>query len=628
VSPQKKKPAKKTPGRKPRVRKKVYGEKHITVFLLLICFSQTLFLGLLLYTLVSLHIPDIRNVANYQPPQATVIYDRNGKIIDRMFIENRIVIPLSSMSPHLPKAFIAAEDGRFLEHPGLDFFSVLRAAINNFRAGGGKGQGGSTITQQVAKSLLLTPEKTYVRKFKEAILAWRIDNLLSKEEILYIYLNQIYLGEGAYGVEVAAQRYFGKKASQLSLGECALLAGLPQAPSRYSLRKHLDRAVKRQKYVLNRMAADGYVSAAEAKKAYGASVRLNKQSPLYSEMNGFYLEIVKKRARAVLKKPLQRAGAHIYTHLDLDMQRKGLAAVRKGVKDSLLRQRISDRKIKNPPQAALVCIETSTAKVRALMGGTSFVRSPFDRAAQARRPAGSTFKPFVYAAAMKSGWTPASMIDDSSFAVTGKDGKEWRPKNYSRTYHGATTLSNALIHSYNAATVRLMQKVGVNKVHAVARKSGIRSKMPPDLSLALGAVDVSLLEMTTAYTVFAGDGTSYPPSFIDKIVLSDGSVHRFSDKWQRKSVLTTKELRYMQSMLAGVVQSGTGKRVSSVPGVRGGKTGTTNDNRDAWFIGYDGRYTTGIWLGNDRNQSLGRSETGGSAAAPVWREFMLSIKKK
>jgi len=214
VSSQKNKSGKKGPVRKTRIPRKVYNEKHITGFLLLVCFFQTFFLTILLYILFSLHIPDIRNVANYQPSEATVIYDRHGEIVDRMFIENRTVIPLSSMSPHLPKAFVAAEDGRFFEHPGLDLFSVLRAAVNNLR-GGGKGQGGSTITQQVAKSLLLTPEKTYVRKFREAILAWRIDKLLSKEEILYIYLNQIYLGEGAYGVEAAAQVYFGKKASQL-----------------------------------------------------------------------------------------------------------------------------------------------------------------------------------------------------------------------------------------------------------------------------------------------------------------------------------------------------------------------------------------------------------------------------
>ena len=623
----KKKTVKKPAVRKPRARAKVYGEKQITVFLLLICLCQTLFLGLLLYTMTSLHIPDIRNVANYQPPEATIIYDRYGKIVDRMFTENRTVIPLSSMSSHLPKAFVAAEDGRFFEHPGLDFFSVLRAAINNFRTGG-KGQGGSTITQQVAKSLLLTPEKTYVRKFKEAILAWRIDRLLSKQEILYIYLNQIYLGEGAYGVEAASQVYFGKKASQLSLGECALLAGLPQAPSRYSLNKHLDRAVARQKYVLNRMAADGYVSAVEAKKAYGASIKLHKTVPFRSGPNSYYLEIVKKRARAVLKMPLQRAGAHIYTNLDPAMQRKALEAVQKGVKNSLKRQISSSGKKKSSPQGALVCLETSSAQVRALVGGTSFVKSPFDRATQARRPAGSVFKPFVYAAALKKGWSPGSIIDDSPISISGKDGKLWRPKNYSGTYHGPTTLYNALVYSYNAATVRLMQKVGVRDVHSVAKKSGISSRMMPELSLALGAIDVSLLEMTAAYTVFAGNGSSYPPSFIDKIVLSDGSVHRFSSGWQRKKVLRTKELQQLQSMLAGVVDVGTGKTVRDVPGVRGGKTGTTNASRDAWFIGYDNRYTTGIWVGNDRNQSMGRSESGGRTAAPIWRDFMLAIKRK
>ena len=620
-------PSKKIPVKKAAVRKKAYNEKHITFFLLCICFLQTSFLGLLLYVLVSLHIPDIRNVANYQPPQATVIYDGEGKIIDRMFIENRTVIPLSSMSPHLPKAFVAAEDGRFFEHPGLDFISVLRAAINNLRTGG-KGQGGSTITQQVAKSLLLTPEKTYVRKFKEAILAWRIDNLLSKEEILYIYLNQIYLGEGAYGVEVAAQTYFGKKASQLNLGECALLAGLPQAPSRYSLKKHLDRATERQKYVLNRMAADGYVSAGEAKKGYGAAINLNKQSLHRSGPNSYYLEVVKKRARAVLKMPLQKAGAHIYTNLDQNLQRKAVDAVRKGVKNSLLRQRASGGKKKNAPQGALVCLEISTGKVRGLVGGTDFKKSAFDRATQARRPAGSTFKPFVYAAAMKKGWSPETIIADSPFTMTGKDGKPWRPRNYSGTYHGSSTLRSALVHSYNAATVRLMQKVGVKDVVSLAGRAGITSPMDPNLSLALGATDVSLLEMTAAYSVFAGNGTSYPPSFIDKIISQDGTVHRFSDKWQRKKVLKAKELHQMQSMLSDVVNSGTGKRVRDVPGVRGGKTGTSNDNRDAWFIGYDNRYTTGIWLGNDRNQSLGRSESGGTAAAPVWRDFMLSLKKK
>lgn len=616
MSPQKNRSVKKSPASRKRAPRKVYNEKHITGYLLLICFFLTSFLTILLYILASLHIPDIRNVANYQPPEATVIYDRHGAIVDRMFVENRTVIPLSAMSSHLPKAFVAAEDGRFFEHPGLDLFSVLRAAINNFRKGG-KGQGGSTITQQVAKSLLLTPEKTYIRKFREAILAYRIDNLLSKEEILYIYLNQIYLGEGTFGVEAAAQKYFGKKASQLSLGECALLAGLPQAPSRYSLFKHLDRGVERQKYVLNRMAADGYISGHEAKKSYAASITLNKKLSFRSRQGNYYLEVVKKRARAVLKMPLQRAGAHIYTNLDPAMQGEALTALRKGVKGK-----------KPVPQAALVCLETSTSRVRALVGGTSFSESPFDRATQARRPAGSVFKPFVYGAALKKGWAPESLIDDSPLSIKGKDGKKWRPRNYSGTYHGSTTLADALAYSYNIATVRLLQKVGIKEVQRFAKGAGIHSEMSTDLSLALGTADVSLLEITAAYTVFGGNGTSFPPSFIDKIVLSDGSVHRFSDGWHREKMMDESELKDMQFMLSKVVRVGTGKRVSSVPGVRGGKTGTSSDNRDAWFIGYDSHHTTGVWVGNDRNQSLGKNQSGGSTAAPIWRDFMLSVKGK
>jgi len=363
------------------------------------------------------------------------------------------------------------------------------------------------------------------------------------------------------------------------------------------------------------MAADGYISGAQAKKSYDASVKLNKKQPRRSGAAGYYLGVVKKRARAVLGMPLQRAGAHIYTHLDQAIQIKALAAVRNGIKGK-----------KPLPQAALVCLETTTARVRALVGGTSYSESPFDRATQARRPAGSVFKPFVYGAALKKGWSPESVIYDSPLSITGKGGKQWRPKNYSGTYHGATTLGNALAYSYNTAAVRLLQRVGVKEVQKFAKGAGINSKMSSDLSLALGTTDVSLLEMTAAYVVFAGDGTSYPPSFIDKIVSSNGSVHRFSNGWRRETILKASELKQMQSMLSAVVRVGTGKRVISVPGVRGGKTGTTNDNRDAWFVGYDAHYTTGIWVGNDRNQSLGKNESGGATAAPIWRDFMLTVK--
>ncbi len=627
MSPPKPKTVKKRPARKPAVRRKVYTEKHISIFLIVLCLLQTAFLGSLLIALISLRIPDIRSVVRYRPPEATVIYDRKGRIVDRMFTENRTVIPLEAMSPFLSKAFVAAEDGRFYEHPGLDLFSVLRAAINNFRDGA-RSQGGSTITQQVTKSLLLTPEKTYIRKFKEAILAWRMDKLLSKEEILYIYLNQIYLGEGAHGVEAAAQIYFGKSAARLSLGECALLAGLPQAPSRYSLFDHPDRAVERQKYVLNRMAAEGFVSRNAAKKAYAAKIVLNRRPQHATDENAYYLAVVKKRARTILKKPLQSAGVKIYTNLDSSLQKNALAAVRRGVTASLSRQTRSGKSIHTVPQGGLVCIETMSARVRALVGGTSFKKSPFDRATQARRPAGSTFKPFVYATALSQGWSPSSTIDDSRLSITGRDGKKWNPKNYSGKYHGMTTLTEALANSYNAATVRLMQKTGYKKVHEIARKAGLTSELPPDLSLALGATDVSLLEITAAYTPFAGNGTFMQPSFIGKIVLGDGTVIYPEKKRNREVVASAKVMGEMRNMLKRVVTNGTARSVAGVPGVRGGKTGTSDENRDAWFVGYGKRYTTGIWVGNDRNQSMGRSGSGGTTAAPIWRDFMLAIDQK
>ena len=590
----------------------------------MICLLQTIVLGGMLLTYSNLNIPNIKSVANYRPAEATIIYDRHGKIVDRMFTENRTVIPLSKMSPHLAKAFVAAEDGRFYEHPGLDLISVLRAAINNFRHGA-KSQGGSTITQQVTKSLLLTPEKTYIRKIKESILAWRIDKVLSKDEILYIYLNQIYLGEGAHGVEAAAQVYFGKSASKLSLGECALLAGLPQAPSRYSLFNHMDRAVERQKYVLNRMAADGYVSSIAAKKAYEARIKLNPKVQYATDENAYYLQIVKKKARAYLGGPLQSAGVKIYTYLDSKMQSQALKAVRRGVKASKSRQVIAGKKVDVPPQAALVCIETKNSRIRALVGGTSYKKSPFDRATQAKRPVGSTFKPLVYAVALQQGWTPQSAIDDGPLSIRGKDGKTWSPKNYSGRFHGNTTLAQALAGSYNAASVRVMQKVGYKGVHKLAQNAGISADLPPDLSLSLGSADVSLLQMTGAYIPFAGDGTFLKPRFIEKMVLPDGSIVYPEDQGKRKRVLSQSVTTNMKRMLYGVIKKGTGRKVADVPGVQGGKTGTSDKSRDAWFIGYDKKYTTGVWVGYDRNQTMGKKESGGATAAPIWRDYMLGI---
>ena len=608
-------------------RKKPYNEKHIIGFLFGVCLTLTLFLGSLLFALYQLDIPDIRSVSHYRPAQTTLLFDKNGSIVEQLSVENRFVVPLNKMHQLLPKAFVAAEDGRFFEHPGLDSFSVLRALINNLREGR-KSQGGSTITQQVAKGLLLSPEKTYLRKFKEAILAWRIDKLLSKDEIIYIYLNQIYLGEGAYGVEAASRTYFNKTAEQLTLGEIALLAGLPQAPSRYSPFDHLQKARSRQRYVLNRMAADGYISDSEAREAYSRKVRLagSKKSTRRS-IYGYYLQEVKSRVEQMVGGNLETAGLRVYTNLDPSLQVKAGLAVRDGVIGVQKRQRA--RGIKKPltPEAALVCLEACTGRVRAVTGGSDFIKTPFNRAIQARRPAGSVFKPIVYATAFERGWSPSSIIVDEPVSIKGKDGESWQPKNFSGRNYGKVSLSQALVYSYNIPVIKLMQQIGVKPVMRKASLSGISSDLPSDLSLALGAADVSLLEMSSAYQPFICQGQFTEPRFIDRVTDAQGKV-LYQSRPNTRKVMNSNASVQVKTLLAQVISEGTGKKAQGVAGRSGGKTGTSDKNRDAWFIGYNNNLITGVWVGNDKNQSLGEGENGGSTAAPIWKNFLLRAGKK
>jgi penicillin-binding protein 1A len=608
-----------------RKRRKPYREKAIIAFLFSVCGSLSLFLGLMLFVLDQLHIPDIRSVSNYQPPQTTLIYDRHGTVVEKIYRENRIVVPLDRMHPQVPNAFVAAEDGRFFEHPGLDFFSVFRAFVNNLKEGK-KSQGGSTITQQVAKGLLLTPEKTYLRKFKEAILAWRIDTLLNKDEIIYIYLNHIYLGEGAYGIEAASRTYFNKSASTLSLAEVALLAGLPQAPSRYSPRDNWEKARARQRYVLNRMAADGYITEAEAQRAYLKKTTIVKRNTPAKQANGYYLQEVKKRAEQMLGGRLETAGLRIHTNLDQRLQLVGQETVAAGVKGLTGRNPAGVKK-SGPPEGALVCIEPCTGQVRALVGGTSFSRTPFNRAVQSKRPAGSVFKPLVYAVALEKGWAPHTVVRDEPVSIGGGDGKPWQPKNFSGTYHGQVTLTEALVHSYNIPAIKVMQKTGIKPVHALAEQTGLSADLPNNLSLALGAADVSLLEMTGAYQPFVCGGTFNQPSLINRIDSSHGET-LYTARFEPRRVMQKTTADQMKRMLSEVVVAGTGRGAAGLTGASGGKTGTSDENRDAWFIGFHNQYLGGIWFGHDRNQTLGPSENGGRTAAPAWRGFMEQAHRK
>ena len=608
----------------PARRRKPLNEKHIVGFLFAVCAVLSLFLGGLLVVLDQLKIPDISNVSHYRPLQSTMILDRHGEVVDLVYEENRIVVPLDRMHPLLPKAFVAAEDSRFYEHPGLDSFSVLRALINNLRTGR-KSQGGSTITQQVAKGLLLTPEKTYLRKFKEAILAKKIDSLLSKDEILYIYLNQIYLGEGAHGVEAAARTYFGKHASELSIGEIALLAGLPQAPSRYSPIKNLSKARARQRYVLNRMAADGYISDDQARKEYAVPVRISSNKPSRATYNGYYLEEVKKRAEQMLGVSLKRAGVRIHTNLDQHLQLQAQKSLQSGLEAVFRRQKQKSGHA-GRPEGAIVCIDGCGARVRALTGGSNYLRTPFNRAIQARRPAGSVFKPLVYGAAFERGWSSDSAVVDQPLSIRGSDGKPWKPKNFSGVYHGRTTVGKALIHSYNIPAIKVLGRVGLQPVHRLARQAGISSDLPPDLSLALGAVDVSLLEMSAAYLPFVCDGLYSQPTLIERIEDLEGKeVYRHEHN--SREVLSPEAAREIKRLLVEVISEGTGKKAQGLAGVSGGKTGTSDENRDTWFIGFNRNLISGVWIGHDRNQSLGENENGGTTAAPVWLDFMKGKKR-
>jgi penicillin-binding protein 1A len=594
------------------VYKKPLNEKHIIGFLFGICLTLTLFIGGLLLILALLKIPDIRTVAEYQPIQASEILDRYGKVITRIYQQNRTVIPLSEMPAYLPQAFVASEDSRFFTHPGLDLWSVFRAAINNLKSGR-RAQGGSTITQQVAKSLLLSPEKTYLRKFKEAILAWRIDTLLSKEDILHIYLNQIYLGSGAYGVEAAARQYFDKSARNLSVGEAALLAGLPQAPSRYAPDKHMKSARKRQRYVLNRMVADGYLDASQARKSYDESVQVVHGKRAKLGVNGYFIQLIRKRAEKILGTSLNRAGVKVYTTMDTSLQKKAVKALRSGIAKSF--------KNKKKVQGAAIIMDAENGSVRALVGGLNFNTSAFDRATQARRSAGSVFKPLLYSAALTDGMSPETTIMDAPFSITGKDGKLWQPRNFSGKHYGETTLREALVYSRNIVSIKLLQKVGIKRMQRLAEQFGVRPPITSDLSLALGATGVSLLDITAAYGPFVTEGKYTAPLFITKITRNSGEiVHR--RKTESRQVLDREVAEEIKGMLMEVLVRGTGKRAAGLPGVTGGKTGTTNKNRDAWFVGFRGQLLGGVWVGHDNNTSLGHGKGGGVVAAPIWREFM------
>ncbi|MCL4558409.1 MAG: PBP1A family penicillin-binding protein [Deltaproteobacteria bacterium] len=742
-------------------------------------------------------IPQINTITDYKPSVVTNVYGDDGSIIGQFFIQRRVPVSIDQMSKYVPQAFIAAEDATFYQHGGVDYEAIFRAAIKDLLAGQIV-QGGSTITQQLVKTLLLTPQKTVGRKLKEFVLATRLERHLTKKEILNIYLNQIYLGNGCYGVECASEMYFGKKAKDLTLAEAAILGGLPRAPNLYSPVNSPQKAKMRQKYVLGRMAEQGYITRTQAELAYNQPVKVYLDSP-YQVRNvaPYFLEMLKQQLYTRYgQDTVLEQGLKVFTTIDPTMQRYAGKALRAGIeriakkqgytgpeaylKDSRDIQDYEDQVQKNelavhpeyyvltsamsgsgavpvqyailpgklyravvtgflpsdrgvtidiggergiittadmswahpfdpsrwyPPvtdphevlkagdvvlvrlvkkgrgisefslephpnlQGALVALDVRTGGVRALVGGYDFGQSQYNHAVQAQRQAGSSFKPIYYTAALEKGYTPASIILDTPVVYQYTDTTTgmtetgtaptvptvWKPRNYDKTFTGPVTLEDAITHSKNNPSIRLLNAIGIRYATSFARKFGITEPLTHDLTLALGSSSISLIDLVSAYNVFPNYGTWVPSYYIRKVVDRSGVVLEddtvvphaidlgISPTTFTGPGMTTAALRQtagtsptvsavhvvdpatayvMISMLRNVVKHGTGWRAGALGRPAAGKTGTTEDNRDAWFIGFTPDLTAGVWVGFDDNRSLGIGEVGGNAAAPIWLDFM------
>ena len=577
--------------------------------------------GTVVYYLLVMDLPGIDALKDYRPSIASRVLDENGELIDEFFLEDRKLIRITDVPKTARHAFVAAEDSRFYQHKGLDLLSIFRAMFKNVEAGKIV-QGGSTITQQVAKLMYLSPERKYIRKFKEAILSYRIDRYLTKDEILHLYLNQIYLGHGTYGIESASIGYFGKSARELTLSEAALLAGLPKAPTTYSPYLFFDRAKQRQIYVLTRMMEEGFITKEQMQAAAAEPLNLRPMKPK-DKVASYFVEHVRRYVQDKYGADvLYKEGLTIYTTLNLTMQKEA--------RDSLLRglAEVEERNSfeKDTLQGALYSMDVKTGAIRAMVGGRDFNFSEFNRTTQARRQPGSAFKPLIYTAAFDKGLNPSTRIVDSPIVFDDPSQEDglWKPRNFDEKFLGPVTIRTALVQSRNVVTVKILQDIGIDYAASYAKNMGIESPLARNLSLALGASGVTMQELVRAYGVLANRGKKVTPYFVTKIVDRTGNVFE-ETKPQSEQVIDPRIAFMTTYIMQDVVESGTGRRVKSIGRPVAGKTGTTNDIRDAWFIGFTPSLITGVWIGFDQERSLGKNEVGGRAAAPVWLYYMEKV---
>ncbi|MGB3760226.1 MAG: transglycosylase domain-containing protein, partial [Rivularia sp. (in: cyanobacteria)] len=565
------------------------------------------------------NLPDVRQLRNFFPSETTYIYDIKGKLLTSLHGEaNREVVVREKISPELKRAVLASEDSDFYFHHGINPKGVGRAIVTNYTTGG-VSQGASTITMQLVKNLFLNQRREYTRKLAEAVLAIRLEQILSKDDILEMYLNQVYWGHNNYGVQTAARSYFNKSASQLDLAESAMMAGLIQAPEQYSPFISLKKAKYQQKVVLGRMLTLGWIDQKEYDTALKKEVKLGKirsfgGSALPYITNEVSRELAKKFGRDALLK----GGMRVQTTVDIDFQKMAEDVVKKW------HYRLLSRGLyKN--QIALVAIDPRTHYVKALVGGVDSKKSEFNRGTQAQRQPGSAFKPFVYYAAFATGkYTPNSIVYDTP--VSYRDGSGWyKPRNYDNSFGGAMSIRHALKLSRNIPVIKIGKAIGMNKVVETSRTLGIMSPMEPVTSLPLGAIGVTPLEMASAYATFANYGWQSPTTVIARVTDSTGNV-LLDNTPKPKLVLDSWSAASTINILQTVVSEGTGKN-AALGRPTAGKTGTTSSEKDIWFVGTVPQLTTAVWIGRDDNKTLSRGATGGGDVAPIWRDFMVRALK-
>jgi len=548
-------------------------------------------------------LPDTSTLYQVDRQPSITYLDRNGALIATRGTQMAPPADLDALPDYVPAAFVAIEDRRFWHHPGFDPIGMTRAMASNMRAGRVV-QGGSTITQQLAKNLFLTPDQNMRRKVQELMLAVWLEMKFTKKEILALYLNRVYFGAGAYGIEAASQRYFDKSAKQLTVGEAALLAGLLKAPSRYSPVSESERAATRATVVLNQMEETGVITADQRAAAVLEPVRVSRT--LATQHAQYFIDWLDKSIRGLVGEPTE--DLVVETTLDLTLQTAAERSVR----------RILDRDAsRGVQQAALVAMD-GDGRVRAMIGGSSYADSQFNRAVDARRQAGSAWKPFVYLAAVEAGYTPETPVVDEPIRIG-----NWSPRNYSGNFIGQTTLANAVAQSTNTVAAYVADQIGRDSVARAAKRLGISSRIGLEPAMALGAVEVSPLDMATAYDAFANGGRRVDAYGVSRIRTPQGRViyQRGARDNAGMQAINNPSLYYMNQMLRGVVTSGTARSAAISGRDIAGKTGTTSDYKDAWFVGYTGGFVAAVWVGKDDNTPM-RGVTGGAAPAAIWKGFM------